>query len=1017
MPVILPLKTLMVQTDMKTRFLLSAMLLWGLFLHTGTQAQTPGGYTVHGYVSDSYGPVTGAAVFVKNANDGVVTDSLGLFTLNGVKYKETIVVSMVGYSSQEIRYTGQDSLSIGLREETSSLNEAVVTALGIERNRMALSYNIQQVRSEAITKVKDANFVNSLIGKVAGVQISSGAAGQGSASRVVMRGMNSIEKSNSALYVIDGVPMYNSGSKGGRGIFGGAMGTEAAADINPEDIESVSMLTGAAAAALYGSAAANGVVLITTRKGKEGRATVTFTNSTFFSRITELPQLQSRYGGKTINSWEGPLSSSNYAPEDFFQTSFNTMNSISVTGGSEKNITYVSASSTNTDNILPGARYNRYNFTGRNVSRLAGGRVTLDFGINYIIQNNRNLVAQGRYYNPLPALYLFPRAEDYTQIREFERYDSDRHIMAQYWPYGNGDHDLQNPYWIMKRMVRDYRKQRYIVTASVRWDITPWLNLTARGNADNTYFNNMNKNYATTLTTFTGDNGGYSESLQQDNTYYGDVILNVDKKWGDWGLNATAGGSIQDLSSKSTGASGWLRSPNYFAFNNLNLEQGFSVSRGKWHDQTQSVFGSVEASWKKAIFLTLTGRNDWASQLAFSSTPCFFYPSAGISAVISNMVCMPDWFSLLKVRASYSEVASPFARYLSNPGYVFNSQTQTWSKPTTYPAHDLKPERTKSWEAGLTMHFLGSIELDATYYRTNTFNQTIYAPLSASTGYSNFIAQTGNIQNEGIELALRIGRSWHGFTWDSGLTYTMNRNRIVSLAHGIPDPITGKSIDITEIRKADLGYGNVAPKVILREGGTLSDIYTNHRLVRNADGRLVMKETEYEYAGQLEPKGNMGWSNSFGWKGVSLSFVITARFGGKTYSATQGILDYYGASEASARARDEKGVIWEGNRYDPQEFYRAISTAQGGHGAYYLYDATNIRLQELSIQYTFPRKWFKDKAGLTLGFTARNLWMIYCKSPFDPELTGAAADNYYQGVDYFMMPGTRDLGFNVRLTF
>lgn len=1004
---------------MKGRFVVLFFLaLCSVAMSTGVSAQTVEEGTVSGHIYDSYGPVAGATVFVKKSQDGVSSDGDGNFTLTGLKEKDVIVISLVGYETQEIRYTGQKTMRIELMEESNRLSEAVVTALGIERDKMALAYNVQQVNSSAIDKVKDANFVNSLVGKVAGIQITSGAAGAGSATRVVMRGMKSIEKSNSALYVIDGIPMYNSGSTGAGGVFGGGMGTEAAADINPEDIESINMLTGASAAALYGSAAANGAILINTKKGKSGRTSIRFSSSTTFSQVNGLPEMQSRYGGSTTDSWEGgPLSNSDYDAASFFKTSYSTINSVSVSGGSDKNTVYASASATNADNILPGAKYNRYNFTGRNTSYLANGKLVIDFGINYIIQNDVNMVAQGRYYNPLPSLYLYPRGDSFARMSDFESYDANLGYAVQYWPYGSGDFDMQNPYWIMNRMVRDNRKQRYIINGSVKWNITDWLSLTARGNIDNTNANNTGKNYASTLTTFTGENGGYSESMQMDKTFYGDVMANVNKEWGDWGLTVNVGGSINDLRSRSISASGWLKYPNFFSYNNLNLEQGLGISRGEWHDQTQSVFGSAEVSWKKALYLTATGRNDWASQLAFSEQSSFFYPSVGLSGVISNLVDMPDWFSLLKVRMSYSEVASPFARYLSNPGYSYNGQTQTWSKPATYPAYDLKPERTRSWEAGITMHFLGSLELDMTYYRTNTFNQTIYAPMSASTGYVNFVAQSGNIQNEGVEVALKFGKNWNSFSWDSNFTYTYNKNTIVSLAHGIPDPITGESVDVTEIQKSDLGYGNVAPKVILREGGSLTDIYTNHKLERTAEGKLSLVETEYEYAGQLAPKGNFGWSNSLDWKGLNLSFVISARVGGKVYSATQGILDYYGVSETSAATRDNGGVMWNGHRYDAKEYYKTISTSQGGHGAFYLYDATNVRLQEVSLQYTLPRKWFKYKAGLTLGVIARNLWMIYCEAPFDPEVTGAAGDNYYQGVDYFLMPSTRNIGFNVKISF
>lgn len=566
-------------------------------------------------------------------------------------------------------------------------------------------------------------------------------------------------------------------------------------------------------------------------------------------------------------------------------------------------------------------------------------------------------------------------------------------------------------------MLRESEKMRYSLSASIKYDITDWLNITARGKLDNTNYRSTDKKYASTLTTFCLENGGYSNSTQNDMSLYGDVIANVNKTWGKWSLLVNAGASINDTRSEWNGVTGNLILPNFFSTLNLNLEEGFSPSQGGWHDQTQSVFASAEAGWNKAIFLTVTGRNDWASQLAFSANSSFFYPSVGLSTVISNLAKLPAWITLLKVRGSYSQVASAFARYLSNPSFVYDGQSHSWKNPTTYPAYNLQPEETRSWEAGLTLHLFDRFRLDATYYRSNTYNQLIYAPLSSSSGYSNFIAQTGNIMNQGVELALGYSNTWGKFSFDSNFTYTFNENKIIELAHGIPDPITGTPVDVTEIQKTWLGPGNISPQVILREGGSMSDLYVRHQLVKNENGELQMKEVDPYKIGQLSPKGQFGWSNTFSYGGLSLGIVLTARVGGLVYSATQGILDYYGASEASAVARDNGGVYFDNTLFDAQKYYQTISTAEGGYGTEYLYDATNVRIQELSLSYRLPRKWFNYKAGITVGVVARNLLMLYCKAPFDPELSASTTDNYYQGVDYFMQPSTRNIGFNIQITF
>ena len=989
-------------------------------------AQSEGG-TVSGVVTDEQGPVIGATVMIKESNVGVVTGLDGSYTLTGLKQDDIIEVSYLGYETQDIAYTGQTVQNVFMKVATELLDEVVVTALGIKREEKTLSYNVQSVKSEELTAVKDANFVNSLVGKVAGVTINSGASGPGSATKVVMRGMKSIEKSNAVLYVIDGIPMYNRSFGGEGGTMESPVGSEAAADINPEDIESISMLTGPSAAALYGSDAANGVIVINTKRGSEGRTTVTVSNSTTFSKVNMMPEMQDRYGKSGgMYSWGNALPAGySYDPRKFFNTGTDIINSVSLSTGTAKNQTYISASTTNTAGIVPESKYNRYNFTARNTAKFAEDRLVLDFGASVIMQNDHNLVSQGRYYNPITGLYLFPRGDDFSEVQNYERWNPVRGMMTQYWPYGSGGHDIQNPYWVQHRNNRDMNKRRYMLNASLQWNITDWLNVTGRARMDESNYKQTREYYASTLTTFAGNNGGYYLENSSDRSFYGDVMLNVDKEWGDWSLMANIGASINDQRYYSAMMAGDLKEPNFFSANNLEMANKFKRNESGWHDQTQSVFASVEAGWRDAVYLTLTGRNDWASQLAFSSQASFFYPSAGLSAVISNLVEMPEWVDFLKVRGSYSQVASPFSRWISNPSLEYNDQTDLWTQSKTYPYRDLKPEDTRSWEIGVNLRVLKGLSLDVTYYRSNTYNQTVYGDLAASTGYDNFIAQTGNVQNQGVELALGYDNTWGDFSWSSGFTFTFNDNKIVELANDVINPITGEPVEINEIQKDWLGAENVAPRVILRKGGSLTDIYVKHFIARDANGyvnvdangRISMEETEPVKAGQLAPKANLGWSNTFSYKGLSLGIVLTARVGGLVYSATQGILDYYGVSEASAAMRDKGGIPVNFGTLDAQSYYQTISTGNGGYGAYYLYDATNIRIQELTLNYTLPKKWFNNKMGLTVGFVARNLAMIYCKAPFDPELASSTSSNFYQGVDYFMLPSTRNLGFNVRFQF
>lgn len=988
--------------------------------------QTNGDVKVTGRVVDDAGePVIGATVRIKGSKtgaNGVITDIDGKFTLTAPK-GAVLSVSYIGMNSQEVKVTGSGSLNITLKPEAHTIDQVVVTALGIKRAEKALSYNVQKVSAEELTRNKDANFVNSLVGKVAGVQINSGAGGAGSAVRVVMRGIKSIEKSNNVLYVIDGVPMYNHSFGGGEGAYSTPMGSESSADINPEDIESVNMLTGPSAAALYGSDAANGVVIINTKRGSKDKTTVTVSNSSTFSRATFLPKIQNSYGTSSgLMSW-GTKQNGDFDIAKFFNTGSNIINSVSLSTGNSKNQTYISLSTTNAKGIVPRNSYSRYNFTARNTTSFLDDKLVLDFGANYILQKDANIVSQGKYNNPLPALYLFPRGDDFNEIRNYERWDPVLGYMTQYWPYGEGVHSLQNPYWIQNRMERTTDKHRYMLNASLKWNVLDWLNIVGRVRVDNSEYRLLNKNYASTLLTISDANGGYGDQTQHDRTLYGDVIVNINKRFGqDYNLTANIGTSIKDQVFEAAGGSGNLLIPNFFAMNNINYANKYKTIQEGWHDQTQSIFGSVELGYRDMLYLTVTGRNDWASQLAYSDQSSFFYPSVGLSAVISNMTKLPEWITFAKVRASYSNVASAFDRFLSNPSYHFNNQTHLWEKSNVAPLEHMKPENTRSWELGLNAKFLkNTINLDVTFYRSNTYNQTIYGKTSTSSLYSEQIVQSGNVQNQGIELALGYRNTFGKVGVSSTLTYTLNQNRIKELSKA-----SVNSQGIPEIQKSYLGASSVAPQVILREGGTMSDIYIKHELKRDpngsiaidpSSGNLSMQEVGQRKVGRLAPCYNMGWNNSVSYQGFTLGFVVAARVGGLAYSATQGILDYYGGSKATADARDNGGVPVNFAKVDAKKYYQTISTAEGGYGAYYLYSATNVRLQELSLSYDFPKKWFNNNMNLSVGLLARNLWMIYCKAPFDPELSASTSSNYYQGVDYFMQPSTRNIGFNVKVQF
>lgn len=996
---------------------------------------------IKGVVTDADGaPVIGASVVVKGTAIGTATDVNGAFSLQvpHLDASARLEVKYLGYEPVVLAIGNRTSFAITLKESVTELGQVVVTALGIKREQKALSYNVQQVKSEDITTIKDANFINSLSGKVAGVTINASSSGVGGASKVVLRGSKSISQSSNVLYVIDGIPMQNFGGGGGtefdsRGV------TESIADINPEDIELMSVLTGAAAAALYGSNAANGAIMITTRKGQSGALKVTLSSNTDFLKPFVLPEFQNRYGtgsegklsGSNSYSWGEkllPTARYGYTPSDFFRTGHVYTNTVTVSGGTDKNQTYFSAASVNSEGIIPNNDYDRYNFTFRNTSYFLNDKLKFDASAQYIYQKDQNMTNQGVYSNPLVSAYLFPRGADFSAYKVFERYNPASKLMEQFWSEDlSGDLRMQNPYWIAYRNLRNTDKKRYMLSFSASYDILPWINISGRVRVDNSNSLFTQKLYATSDATITegGTNGHYTEARAYDTQTYADVMVNINKTFGeDWSLNANIGTSINDIETDELSYRGPIREnglPNIFNVFDLDDVKKRAEKNG-WREQTQSVFASVEAGWKQMLYLTLTGRNDWASQLANSPESSFFYPSVGLSWVPTSLWDMSDALTYLKVRTSIASVGMPFPRHLTSPTYAYDATNKVWTAKTHYPIGDLHPERTRTYELGLDARLWKHINLSASWYWADTYNQTFDPQISVSSGYSTIYLQTGHVRNTGVEATIGYANQWRDFGWTSNVTFSWNKNEIVELVNHYKHPETGEYI--TKDRLEIKGLGKA--KYILKTGGTLGDLYTNSDLVYNDNGYIevdksgnVLVKDDYPddiYLGSVFPKYNLAWRNDFSYMGVNLGILFTGRVGGICYSATQANIDLYGVSEASASARDQGGVlINDREMVDAQKWYQVIGS-QSGLPQYYTYSATNFRLQELSLAYTLPQKWFRDKMGITLSLVGRNLWMIYCKAPFDPEAVASTGMNY-QGIDYFMMPSMRSLGFSMKVKF
>lgn len=1001
--------------------------LIALSSNTDSKSQETKGIT--GHVSDSSGaPLPGVTVMVKSTSQGTITDFDGNYSLTNVPEDAVLVFQFIGMKSQEISVAGQATINVELEDETVGLNEVVVTALGIEKEAKSLSYNVQQISGTDVNSVPDANFINNLNGKIAGVTINSSSSGVGGSSRVVMRGVKSISGNNNALYVVDGVPMSNLSESQPSDIYAGAGQTgDGISNLNPDDIESISVLSGPSAAALYGSAASNGVILVTTKKGKKEKLSINISNSTMFSSPLVLPDFQNTYGVTETGgyySWGERLSTpSDYDPADFFQTGVNISNSVSISTGSEQNQTYVSLGSVNAEGIIHSNDYDRYNFSVRNTSTFFDNKMTMDLSFMVSDVREENMMSQGQYFNPLIPVYLFPPGDDFSRVEIFERYNASRNFKTQFWPYGDQGLAMQNPYWITERDKFLNKKDRYMTTASLKYDFADWVNLSGKAKLDNSSSRFERKYYASTNTLFASENGYYSLSQVENRQIYGELLLNINKYFNDtFGLTANIGANIEDIRYDQDMYGGRLQGvANLFTYSNVNVTTSESSQSG-YHRMKQSVFASAQLGYKSLLYLDVTARNDWPSTLANSDTKSFFYPTVGLSGIVTEMLDIKsDLLSYLKLRVSYSEVGNEPEPYLTIPTYSLTGGYPVTQ--TRMPNTDLKPERTKSWEAGANFVFLkNKLKLDATVYKSSTYNQFFEPTLSSSSGYTSVIVNAGQVDNKGVEISARYGTKVGSLDWNTSLTYSLNRNKIVELLDGWQNPQTGESISLTEL---DMG-GTGSYKMVLEEGGSMGAIYVNTLrtdehgaiYVHPSDQVVVADANNFVYAGNSSPKYNLAWGNNLSWKGISLGFLFSARVGGIVVSNTQAIMDAFGVSQASADARDAGGALVNGRRIPAEAYYQTIGGgSSGGIGSMYTYSATNVRLGELTVGYDIPIKnWVSWIKGANVSFIGRNLFFLYNKAPFDPELT-ANTGTYYQGIDYFMAPSVRNLGFSVKLQF
>ncbi len=985
--------------------------------------------TLSGTIKDETGQaLPGVNVLLKGTNRGTNSDGDGAFKLS-VPSAGTLVISSVGFETKEIGFTASTTqLSISLNTDVRTLGEVVVTALGIEKQAKTLTYAAQQVSGKSVQDVRDANFVNTLSGKVAGMVVTQGAGGPGSAVRVTMRGNRSIQGNNNALFVIDGVPIDNSTRGQVGNDFGGYNASDGVANINPDDIESMSILRGASAAALYGSRAANGVVIITTKKGKSGKIAVDINSGVVVESPLLLPAFQNTYtqgNGGTSNttasgSWGGKGTTYSDNVSSFFRNAVSTNNSIGITGGSEKMTTYFSYTNNYNQGLVSNNDLKRHTVNLR-VTNQISKRFSTDARVTFVNQKIGNKLKVGEESGIVMNLYKIPRSVSLTDYETYENADG----TPRYWTTSS---IYMNPYWTLNRTLNVEDRDRVMFLGSANYKLTDWLDVTARYSLDKYNDGGNYKFYNRTLL-FAQAGGSYQVFNSQNTESYMDLIIKADKSLTkDLKLNALVGGSMNYRKNQltQTNANGLLV-PNKF---DLSFARSLSVNTGFGERQINAVFGSAQLSFRDYLVLEGTVRQDWASTLPKPYS--YSYPSVGATFILSEAFHLPEAISFAKVRASITKVGNDAPLFLLNQTYSFGQGGTGGfvSRDDTKAIEDLKPEITTSKELGLDLRFFSNrLGLDLTMYRTNSRNQLLQLGLAPASGFSSQYINAGNIQNTGVELALTAQPYRGAFNWNIGLNFARNVNKVVELS---PD-----------IKQAFLsgGYGRSAGPLVV-EGLPYGDMYgfawqrdSQGRLVVDAQGKPVSTSSQVKI-GNFNPKFTLGFSNTFSWKGINAYLLIDGRFGGTITSGTDANVAFDGTADYTAANREGNWVLpavtaaGEANTkaINAETFWTTVSGGRYSWGEFFTYDATTVRIREMSLGYDFkmPSAWPIKSARVSL--VARNLLFLYRGSAtldipgvgkrklnYDPDVQLGAGN--FQGVEYGNLPASRTVGLNLKLSF
>ena len=983
--------------------------------------------SVTGTVTDDEGiPLPGATIVIVETNQGVTTDFDGNYTVTAEE-GQTLQFSFVGYNTEELLIGESSSIDVSM-SLGNALDEVIVTSLGISRQKRELSYATQTVDSEGIDEARaGGNLVNSLQGKVAGISITTTSQGVNSQSRVLLRGNRSVAGSSQPLYIVDGVPL------------GGDI-----QDFSPDDIASISVLKGANAAALYGSRANNGAIIITTKAGKEGTFDVNINSTVTFQTADIMLDFQNEYGSGSANSFTSfttdswgaklggtrphwspdPTLSSTSIPyvanpnnvKDFFNTGVSIANNISLVAGGENIKTFFSYTNDLRTGLVPNNELERHSVNLKIDNEMLDGKLRVSSRVNYIKSITDNaLPGWESYDNPLRGIYRIPRNIRTADAAAYEFTDAAGNNKQNFWkPLDNGN---GNPYWVINRNNSESVDDRIIGYASLEYDIIDDLTLLVRSAIDNRTNNRELRYWNDSY--IIAQNGGYRVTNNSALEWNNDFLLTYKKDiTNDISLSASLGGNNRVVKNEGTFINtGGLNAPNVFAISNA---QQLTASQSIGEKEVNSIYAFANIGYKDYAFLDLTYRQDTSSTLPVANNTYDYY-SAGISAVISDMIELPSVIDFLKLRTSFAEVGNDTDPYrlarlasLQNGGFI---QLQT-----SAPADNLKPEKTTSFEFGLDATIFNRVNLDFTYYKSNSVDQLFPQSVPQASGISTKFINGADIQNSGIEAFINVGVLTKGdFLWDVSFNYAANKSKVVKIADGLDQLSYGG--DFMRTFALDVGeeFGSIYSRGFERD--------TQGRVLMNANGTPQITSGQTVNVGNFNPDWLGGITNSFSYKNFDMRLQIDIRQGGDVISFTRSILSSDGVLAVTGIGR-ESGIKFGTDVYpnetpastpasvDPETFWTSVGGRNSPAGEAFTYDASNIRIRELTFGYNLDDATLSSTPfkSAKISLVGRNLGFLKNDSNIDPEaIHGVGASN--DGYEAFSMPNTRSIGVNVKLGF